>query len=356
MADLTISEINKRLATVVLPCGRPLADFVKRLDFEAPALSIDLAIEYPLGKTERDALIQALGQDLVVKLSVSVACSAHIARDGQAPLPGIKNVIGIASGKGGVGKSTTALNIALALSAAGAAVGLLDADIYGPSVPHMLGVVSKPEMTADKQFRPIIKHGIKTMSMGYLVDAATAMAWRGPMISAALKQLLGDTDWGELDYLIIDLPPGTGDISLTLAKSTPLSAVVLVTTPQALARIDVLKAAHFFVKMSIPVLGIIENMSEALCSACGAVQAVFGDTGGDLLAQHCQVPLLGRIPLKALIRQAADLGTPELIAEKDASLADLYSQVAVKIAAQLALQKKSYAHLFAPVVIEKEQE
>lgn len=236
----------------------------------------------------------------------------------------------------------------------GVQVGLLDADIYGPSQPHMLGIKRKPELSEQKKLIPIERYGIKSMSMGYLVEESAPMAWRGPMISSALKQLLNDTNWGELDYLIVDLPPGTGDIQLTLTKNTPLSAAVIVTTPQDIALLDVRKAAALFDKMSIPVLGVVENMATYVCSQCGHEQALFGVGGGDKVATELGVTLLGQIPLDLTIRTSGDAGQPLVVNEPESTIATAYFEAATNMAAALAKQRKSYAHIFNSIVIEKE--
>lgn len=277
----------------------------------------------------------------------------HVARADVKPIPHIKNIIGVASGKGGVGKSTTAVNIALALSAAGAAVGILDADVYGPNQPHLLGISGKPEMTDEKKLLPMTRYGIESMSMGYLVAEDTPMVWRGPMISSALDQMLNKTQWSPLDYLIVDLPPGTGDIPLTLAKKTPLSAVVMVTTPQDIALLDVRKAMAMFIKLSIPVLGIIENMATHVCQRCGHSEAIFGRDGGARLAEQFEIPLLGQLPLNLAVREASDQQQPIVLNDAYPEIASLYREMAIKIAKLLEEQKKSYAHLFTNVAVEK---
>lgn len=279
--------------------------------------------------------------------------SAHVARADVKAIPHIKNIIGVASGKGGVGKSTTAVNLALALSAAGAAVGILDADVYGPNQPHLLGISGKPEMTDDKKLLPMKCHSVESMSMGYLVAEDTPMVWRGPMISSALDQMLNKTQWSPLDYLIVDLPPGTGDIPLTLAKKTPLSAVVMVTTPQDIALLDVRKAMAMFIKLSIPVLGVIENMATHVCQRCGHSEAIFGCGGGARLAEQFKIPLLGQLPLTLAVRESADKQQPIVVNDDYPEIATLYREIAIKIAKLLEEQKKSYAHLFTNVAVEK---
>lgn len=243
----------------------------------------------------------------------------------------VKNIIAIASGKGGVGKSTTTVNLALALMLHGQRVGILDADIYGPNQPQMLGVNSKPESSDGKTLEPVLAHGIQSMSIGYLVDINTPMVWRGPMATGALQQLLNDTNWDNLDYLLIDLPPGTGDIQLTLSQKIPLSGAVIVTTPQDIALLDVRKGIGMFEKVKVPVLGIVENMSLHICSQCGHSEPIFGTGGGEKIAQEYNVELLGSLPLDMRIREQADSGKPTVIAEPDSSITQIYKDIAYKM-------------------------
>lgn len=271
-------------------------------------------------------------------------------QSGPKKIPNVKRVIAIASGKGGVGKSTTTSNIALALAAKGLRVGILDADIYGPNQPHMLGIKEKPVVTADKKFQPIESHGIQSMSIGYLVDMNTPTIWRGPMVSGALQQLLRDTLWENLDYLLIDLPPGTGDIQLTLVKKVPVDGAIIITTPQDIALLDARKGLEMFKRVDVPVLGIVENMSIHMCSACGHEEAIFGSKGAEKMAQECEVPLLGRLPLALAIRTCADNGKPLVISEPDSKIAQEYCAIARKILAQVStLAKKTK---FPEIVVE----
>ncbi len=260
------------------------------------------------------------------------------------PLAQVKNIIAIASGKGGVGKSTTSVNLALALAGDGAKVGLLDADIYGPSVPIMLGIPqAKPTSEDKKTILPLTAHGIETMSIGFLVEEKQAMVWRGPMASSALQQIVRDTRWGDLDYLIIDLPPGTGDIQLTLAQKIPVTAAVIVTTPQDLALADAKKAVTMFEKVKIPVMGIVENMSTHICPACGHEEAIFGRDGGQTMAQDYDIPLLGKLPLNLSIRESLDKGTPTLIESPNGAISQTYQKVARNLTANLVKLGKDYS-------------
>ena len=274
-------------------------------------------------------------------IGVNSRVRSHQVQDKLQPHSSIKNIIAIGSGKGGVGKSTVTANLALALAAQGAAVGVLDADIYGPSQPQMLGVGGRPEITADKQMLPQQAHGLQVMSIGFLVDREDAMIWRGPMVSQALQQLLSETRWPALDYLLIDLPPGTGDIHLTLLQKIPVAGAVIVTTPQTVATLDAAKALQMFAKLNVPTLGVVENMNTHVCSQCGHEEAIFGSAGGTELASRYTVPLLGQIPLAGSIRAAADAGQPTVVAEPAAELTNRYTDIALHMTAQLANQPLS---------------
>lgn len=263
----------------------------------------------------------------------------------------IKNIIAIASGKGGVGKSTTAVNLALALAAEGLRVGILDADIYGPSVPLMLGLSGRPEIKDQKKIVPMKAHGIQAMSIGFLVNEQTPMVWRGPMATGALQQLLNDTLWDNLDYLIIDLPPGTGDIQLTLTQKIPLTGAVIVTTPQDLALLDARRACEMFAKVNVPVLGVVENMSTHVCTQCGHEEAIFGEQGGQRLADEYEVPLLGSLPLDWQIRQQTDSGKPTVAADPDHANARHYRAIAQQILQKLSLQTEAVSRKFPTIVI-----
>lgn len=264
----------------------------------------------------------------------------------------VKNVITIASGKGGVGKSTTAVNLALALKMQGARVGILDADIYGPNQPKMLDIAENPEITEEKKFIPLENYGIQSMSIGYLIDANQAMIWRGPMASKALQQLFNDTLWDQLDYLIVDLPPGTGDVQLTLAQKVPVSGAVIVTTPQDVALLDARKAYEMFKKSGIHVLGMIENMSTHVCSECGHEEAIFGEGGGKRMADDIEVELLGQLPLDIAIRSDADAGCPTVAKDPNGKIARYYLDIAIKLEAVLSKRPKNMALKFPKIVVE----
>lgn len=269
-------------------------------------------------------------------------------------LPNIKHIIAIASGKGGVGKSTTAVNLAIALAKQGSRAGILDADIYGPSQPMMLGISTPPNVKNQKSLTPVIAHGIQSMSIGYLIDEKTPMVWRGPMVSMALQQLLNDTEWDNLDYLIIDLPPGTGDIQLTLAQKIPVSGAVIVTTPQDLALLDAKRAYEMFRKVQVPVLGIIENMSTHICSQCGHQEPIFGQGGGKQLAEKYGIALLGSLPLDIQIREQTDNGTPTVVADPDGPIARLYLDIAKDIMHKLSLRTTESSGKFPTIVIKND--
>jgi len=279
---------------------------------------------------------------------------SHAVQHGLQPIPGVKNIIAVASGKGGVGKSTLAANFALALAQEGARIGLLDADIYGPSQPTMLGLADqRPESRDGKMLEPLRKHGIEAMSIGFLVDQRQPMAWRGPMVTSALNQLLTQTRWDNLDYLFVDMPPGTGDIQLTLAQRVPVSGAVIVTTPQDIALADARKALEMFQKVNVPVLGVVENMSVHICSNCGHTEAIFGSQGGGRLSDEYELPLLGQLPLTLAVREAADSGKPAVLAAADDPVAIAFRDVALRIAAELAAMGKDYSQLFPRITVEE---
>ena len=276
---------------------------------------------------------------------------SHQVQSGLTKVQNIKNIIAVASGKGGVGKSTVAANLAGALHLAGRKVGILDADIYGPSQPQIMGAYEKPEVI-EKRMKPIVRHGIETMSIGYLVDINTPMIWRGPMVSQALQQLLNDTIWGELDYLIIDLPPGTGDIQLTLCQKVPLAGALVVTTPQDLSLIDARRAIQMFNKIKVPVLGLIENMSLYHCPQCGHTEAIFGEGAGAFIQEHDNIPVIGHLPLNLEIREDADQGCPTVLRKPDSELAQLYCTIASKFEDALSQRPRNYAAKFPKIVVE----
>ena len=326
---------------------------------ETDTVDIELSYGFPVAGYAEEllpALQQHLGPELEgrrINLILKAEITAHAVQKTLKPLAGIKNVIAVASGKGGVGKSTTAANLALAWAAQGARVGLLDADIYGPSQPLMMGLAGrKPELGGDGHMIPLRSHGVAVMSIGFMIDAEQPMVWRGPMVTQALTQLLGDTHWGELDYLVVDMPPGTGDIQLTLAQRVPVSGAVIVTTPQDIALLDARKGLKMFEKVEVRVLGVVENMSVHVCSNCGHVEHVFGSGGGASMARQYAVELLGELPLDIRIREDADGGSPTVVAEPQSARARAYFQMARRTAARLATLNKDYSKLFPKITVE----
>ncbi len=287
------------------------------------------------------------------EIELTTRISSHAVQGNLKPVAGIKNIIAVSSGKGGVGKSTVAVNIALALSAEGASVGILDADIYGPSQPHMLGLVGEQPVSEDgKTMLPLYGHGLQVMSIGFLVSQDQPTVWRGPMVTSALNQLMHQTQWDDLDYLIVDMPPGTGDIQLTLSQKVPVSGAVIVTTPQNIATLDARKGLAMFRKVSIPVLGVIENMSTHVCSACGHEEAIFGSGGGEQMVQDFDVPLLGQLPLLASVREQTDSGMPTVRADPKSTSAEAYQQAALQVAIAQAQQRTDYSAKFGNIVVE----
>ena len=276
--------------------------------------------------------------------------SSRAVQPGLNPIARVRNVIAVGSGKGGVGKSTTTVNLALALQAEGARVGILDADVYGPSIPTMLGLSGKPESPDNKSIEPMRAFGVEAMSIGFLVDADTPMIWRGPMATSALTQLFNDTRWDDLDYLLIDLPPGTGDIQLTLAQKIPVAGAIIVTTPQDIATLDAKKALAMFQKVNVHVLGIVENMAVHVCSNCGHEEHLFGEGGGQRMAAQYGVPLLGSLPLDIVIREQGDAGQPVVVAAPDSAVAQAYRQVARAMVAQLALRPRAPMSILSSLV------
>jgi len=330
-----------------------------RVDPASGDVAFDVELGYP-ARSQHEALrggliAAARGVPGVGNVSVSVSTKVipHAVQRGVALLPGVKNIVAVASGKGGVGKSTTAVNLALALAAEGASVGVLDADIYGPSQPTMLGVSGKPESSDGKTMDPLVGHGVKVMSMGFLIEPDQAMIWRGPMATQALEQLLRQTNWGELDYLIVDMPPGTGDIALTLSQRVPLTGAVIVTTPQDIALLDAKKGLKMFEKVSVPILGLVENMAVHVCSNCGHVEHIFGAEGGKRMAAEYNVDYLGALPLALAIREQSDAGHPPVVADPDGEIARLYKGVARRVAVKIAAKAKDFSAKFPSITVSK---
>ena len=362
MTQPASSNLQETLGAFVLPqTGRPLAGPGASFDLERREAGwhVTLRPGFPLGASG-EALIDALRvhcagalEGAAIEFTIVSSITAHAVQHGLKPLPGAHNLIAVASGKGGVGKSTVAVNFALALRAEGARVGLLDADIYGPSQPRMLGLTGRrPETRDGKLLEPLVAHGIEAMSIGFLVDEQQPMAWRGPMVTSALNQLLTQTRWGDLDYLIVDMPPGTGDIQLTLAQRVPVSGAVIVTTPQDIALADARKGLEMFQKVHVPVLGVVENMSLHVCSRCGHEEHIFGEHGGRNLSEQYGVPLLGSLPLDRRIRQETDEGTPTVAADPKSPVARAFIEAALRAAGELAARAKDYSRLFPNITVE----
>lgn len=358
----TESNVSKYLNSLKLPgIGRSIADVGRIVELNQAGERITASIELGFPAATRyeeyrahiaSAISGATGcSDVHVELSCKIV--AHGVQRNLKPLPNVRNVIAVASGKGGVGKSTVAVNLALALAADGATVGLLDADIYGPSQPQMLGLAGKQPASSDgKTMSPLEAYGIQVMSIGFLVDADQPMIWRGPMVTSALQQLLHQTTWQDLDYLIVDMPPGTGDIQLSLSQQVPVSGAVIVTTPQSIATLDARKGLAMFRKVSVPVLGIIENMSTHVCSSCGHEESIFGAGGGEQMATDFDLRLLGQLPLDARIREQTDSGNPTVVAAPDSAIAAAYRSAAQNMAATLAQQGRDYSSKFPKIVVE----
>ena len=323
-------------------------------------VTFDVELGYP-AKSQipgfRKALIAAAkGVTGVSNVSVNITTRivAHAVQRGVQLLPRVKNIVAVASGKGGVGKSTTAVNLALALAAEGASVGLLDADIYGPSIPMMLGIDGRPESEDGQTMEPLENYGVQVMSIGFLVAQDEAMIWRGPMATQALEQMLRQTNWKELDYLIVDLPPGTGDIQLTLSQRVPMTGAVIVTTPQDIALLDAKKGIKMFEKVGVPILGIVENMAVHICSNCGQVEHIFGADGGKKMAADYNMSYLGALPLDMQIRLQADSGKPTVVADPDGEVAAIYKAVARQVAVTIAAKNKDFSNKFPSIKISKE--
>ncbi|PHM21533.1 MAG: iron-sulfur cluster carrier protein ApbC [Curvibacter sp. PD_MW3] len=362
---MTVTEqaLMDALKAVVDPnTGRDFvsAKAIKNLSIQDGDVSFDVELGYP-AKSQvagfRKALIAAAkGVAGVANVSVNVITHivAHAVQRGVQLLPRVKNIVAVASGKGGVGKSTTAVNLALALAAEGASVGILDADIYGPSQPMMMGIDARPESEDGQTMEPLENYGVQVMSIGFLVGQDEAMIWRGPMATQALEQLLRQTNWKDLDYLIVDMPPGTGDIQLTLSQRVPMTGAVIVTTPQDIALLDAKKGIKMFEKVGVPILGIVENMAVHVCSNCGHIEHIFGVDGGKKMAAEYGMPYLGALPLNMQIRLQADNGKPTVVADPDGEVAGIYKTLARQVAVAIAAKNKDFSSKFPSIKISKE--
>jgi ATP-binding protein involved in chromosome partitioning len=359
-----MSQANEALVRQILGelidphTGAPMAESVRAIGVDGARVSVDMQLGYPVAGAVDDLArraTQALQADAAIEsaaVSITSRIHVHKVQGVLGPLPNVKNIIVVASGKGGVGKSTVSANLALALLAEGAKVGVLDADIYGPSQPRMLGVSGKPESPDGKTIIPMHAHGLSVMSIGFLVEEDTPMIWRGPMVTQAMMQLLTDTRWEQLDYLIVDLPPGTGDIQLTLSQKVPVAGAIIVTTPQDIALLDARKALKMFEKVEVPVLGIVENMATHICSNCGHEEHIFGEGGGERMAAQYEVPYLGSLPLDIRIREQADGGTPTVVAIPDSELAARYREIARNATGRLSRQPRNKSLGLGKIVVQ----
>ena len=359
--SLTVEAVQAALKGLIDPNTQ--IDFVtsksvKNVRVDGSDVSLDIVLGYP-AKSQFDAIrksviavLRELPEVKNVSVNVSSQIVAHSVQRGVKLLPNVKNIIAVASGKGGVGKSTTAVNLALALAAEGAQVGILDADIYGPSQPMMLGITGRPTSVEENTMEPMEGHGIQASSIGFLIDDDAPMVWRGPMVTSALEQLLRQTRWRDLDYLIVDMPPGTGDIQLTLAQKVPVTGAVIVTTPQDIALLDARKGLKMFEKVGVPIVGIIENMSTYVCPSCGHEEHVFGTGGGQKMCQEYGVDFLGSLPLNLSIREQADAGRPTVVADPDGAISAIYKTIARQVAIKVATLSKDMSSKFPSIVVQ----
>ena len=359
--SVTTEQVELALSRVVDPnTQKNLVESgaARNLRVDGAEVSVDVVLGYPARsqiepiRRQAVAALRALPGVGNATANVYQKIEAHAVQKGMKTLPGVKNIIAVASGKGGVGKSTTAVNIALALSAEGASVGMLDADIYGPSQPTMLGISGRPESRDGKSLEPMEGHGIQASSIGFMIDLDTPMVWRGPMVTQALEQLLRDTNWRDLDYLVIDMPPGTGDIHLTLAQKIPVTGAVIVTTPQDIALLDARKGLKMFEKVGVPILGIVENMAMHVCSNCGHVEHIFGQGGGERMSKEYDVEYLGGLPLDIKIREQADSGKPTVVADPDGPVAAIYRQIARRVAVKIAEKARDMSLKIPSIVVQ----
>ncbi|HZW12376.1 MAG TPA: iron-sulfur cluster carrier protein ApbC [Noviherbaspirillum sp.] len=359
----TIEAVKAALSQVIDPnTGKDLVSgkSAKNIQVNGADVSLDVELGYP-AKSQIEMIRQATVDGLRkapgignVQVNVHSKIIAHSVQRGIKLMSNVKNIIAVASGKGGVGKSTTAVNLALALAAEGAQVGILDADIYGPSQPMMMGISGQPESLDGKTMEPLENYGLQVSSIGFMIDPDQPMVWRGPMVTQALQQLLEQTNWRNLDYLIVDMPPGTGDIQLTLSQKVPVTGAVIVTTPQDIALLDARKGLKMFEKVDIPILGIVENMSVHICSNCGHAEPIFGQGGGEKMCADYGVDFLGALPLTMSIREQTDSGKPTVVADPDGLVAKIYKEIARKVAVKVAEKAKDMTSKFPNIVIKND--
>ena len=359
--SVTVEAVQEALKGLVDPNTKidfMTAKNVKNLKVDDGNISLDIVLAYP-AKSQFDSIrksiintIRELPGVKNVSVNVSSQIVAHAVQRGVKLLPGVKNIIAVASGKGGVGKSTTAVNLALALAAEGAQVGILDADIYGPSQPMMLGITGRPESIEENTIEPMEGHGLQASSIGFLIEEDAPMVWRGPMVTSALEQLLRQTRWRDLDYLIVDMPPGTGDIQLTLSQKVPVTGALIVTTPQDIALLDARKGLKMFEKVGVPIIGIIENMSTYVCTKCGNEEHIFGSGGGEKMCKEYSVDFLGALPLNLSIREQADAGRPTVVADPDSAISAIYKNIARQVAIRVATLSKDMSSKFPSIVVQ----
>jgi ATP-binding protein involved in chromosome partitioning len=359
--SLDRAQIDTALGGLIDPnTSRTFADTksIRSVAVDGANVTVNIVLGYP-AKSQFDTIRTLVANTVSgvpgvagVEVTVTSQVVAHAVQRGVKLLPNVKNIIAVASGKGGVGKSTTAVNLALALAAEGASVGMLDADIYGPSLPMMLGITGRPESPDNASMNPMIGHGIQANSIGFLIEQDNPMVWRGPMVTSALEQLLRQTNWKDLDYLVVDMPPGTGDIQLTLSQKVPVTGAVIVTTPQDIALLDAKKGLKMFEKVGIPILGIVENMSTHICSNCGHEEHIFGTGGGERMSKEYGVPVLGHLPLDIAIREKTDAGQPTVISEPDSKIAEAYRSIARKVAISIAERQRDMTSMFPSIVVQ----
>ena len=361
--SITVEAVRSALSQVIDPnTGKDLvaSKAVKNIQVDGNDVSLDVELGYP-AKSQFDPLRKAAiaavrGVPGAGNVSVNMSSKivAHTVQRGVKLMPNVKNIIAVSSGKGGVGKSTTTVNLALALAAEGAQVGILDADIYGPSQPTMMGISGRPESTDGKTMEPMENYGLQVSSIGFMINPDEPMVWRGPIVTQALQQLLEQTNWRDLDYLLIDMPPGTGDVQLTLSQKVPVTGAVIVTTPQDIALLDARKGFKMFEKVGIPILGIVENMSVHICSNCGHAESIFGSGGGEKMCKDYNVDFLGALPLTMAIREQADSGRPTVVADPDGAVAAIYKDIARKVAVKVAEKAKDMSSKFPSIVVKND--